>query len=348
MIRETRLPLLIRQKVFVAGDGSGWAIDDDAAAVRASLGRIGIPQARSRWAPARVIFHADRYRALRSIRMGEKLLHPRLGLSYFHGRPESSDEFARLFSRLQAVGKHVDRIRVSTVDMGNILSENGFGSRVQRIPIGVDINRFPLREGADRLRARERFGIPQDAVVVGSFQKDGDGWGEGASPKLIKGPDILVETLIELSTKVPDLLVLLTGAARGYVTRRLTAASIPWLQLPFLALTELSAAYHALDLYLVASREEGGPKAFLEALASGVRLVSTPVGQVVDLATVPDVLISTTFEAEELAFLATKALASAADPTTISRGRAIAESNSIQSQDEEWRKFFEELATARF
>jgi glycosyltransferase involved in cell wall biosynthesis len=41
----------------------------------------------------------------------------------------------------------------------------------------------------------------------------------------------------------------------------------------------LARAYHALDAYLVASRQEGGPKSVLESLASGVPLVSTRVGQ---------------------------------------------------------------------
>ena len=38
-------------------------------------------------------------------------------------------------------------------------------------------------------------------------------------------------------------------------------------------------AYHALDAYVVASRQEGGPKGVLESLAAGVPLVSTRVGQ---------------------------------------------------------------------
>jgi glycosyltransferase involved in cell wall biosynthesis len=37
--------------------------------------------------------------------------------------------------------------------------------------------------------------------------------------------------------------------------------------------------YHALDAYVVASRPEGGPKGVLEAMAAGVALVTTRVGQ---------------------------------------------------------------------
>jgi glycosyltransferase involved in cell wall biosynthesis len=41
--------------------------------------------------------------------------------------------------------------------------------------------------------------------------------------------------------------------------------------------------YQCLDLYLVTSREEGGPKSVLEALATGVPLVSTRVGLAADV-----------------------------------------------------------------
>ena len=40
--------------------------------------------------------------------------------------------------------------------------------------------------------ARRVLGLPASAFVVGSFQKDGVGWGEGLEPKLIKGPDVLL------------------------------------------------------------------------------------------------------------------------------------------------------------
>ncbi|MEM9777022.1 MAG: glycosyltransferase family 4 protein, partial [Chloroflexota bacterium] len=43
--------------------------------------------------------------------------------------------------------------------------------------------------------------------------------------------------------------------------------------------------YQALDCYLVASREEGGPKAVLEAQAAGVPLITTRVGLVADVVT---------------------------------------------------------------
>jgi glycosyltransferase involved in cell wall biosynthesis len=46
----------------------------------------------------------------------------------------------------------------------------------------------------------------------------------------------------------------------------------------------LNLLYNLVDLYIVASRSEGGPHSILEAAACGCKIISTPVG------TAPDVL----------------------------------------------------------
>jgi len=72
--------------------------------------------------------------------------------------------------------------------------------------------------------------------------------------------------------------VVLTGPARGYVKGRLAAAGIPFTHRYVKDFKSLYRYYQALDLYLVTSRLEGGPKAVLESMASGVPLITTPVG----------------------------------------------------------------------
>lgn len=46
---------------------------------------------------------------------------------------------------------------------------------------------------------------------------------------------------------------------------------------------DVSLFYKAIDLYLITSREEGGPQSVLESLASGVPLVSSKVGLAPDV-----------------------------------------------------------------
>jgi glycosyltransferase involved in cell wall biosynthesis len=82
---------------------------------------------------------------------------------------------------------------------------------------------------------------------------------------------------------VPELYVLLTGPARGYVRQALGRREIPYRHVLTRSREELARAYHALDVYLVSSRQEGGPKAVLESMAAGIPLATTRVGQAQEL-----------------------------------------------------------------
>ena len=53
--------------------------------------------------------------------------------------------------------------------------------KVFRIPIGIDLELFTLRTPEERVEARAKLNLPEDAFVVGSFQKDGVGWEDGWS-----------------------------------------------------------------------------------------------------------------------------------------------------------------------
>ena len=65
--------------------------------------------------------------------------------------------------------------------------------------------------------------------MICSFQKDGIGWGEGLEPKLIKGPDIFVETMRNLKAAGLPVVAMLTGPARGYVKLMLDKYNVPFI-----------------------------------------------------------------------------------------------------------------------
>ena len=46
---------------------------------------------------------------------------------------------------------------------------------------------------------------------------------------------------------------------------------------------DLISLYHALDVYLITSREEGGPMGLLESIACGTPVASTNVGMASDI-----------------------------------------------------------------
>jgi glycosyltransferase involved in cell wall biosynthesis len=105
----------------------------------------------------------------------------------------------------------------------------------------------------------------------------------------------------------------------------------------------VGSLYHALDAYLVSSRQEGGPKAVLEAMASGVPLVTTRVGQAMDLA--QHGRNAYMVESEDIEGLSEWLLHVAAGPEELpsmrAEGVATAAANGYEAQRPLWRGFLE-------
>ena len=205
-------------------------------------------------------------------------------VSFYHGKYGDEVSIDRNLDFLLSNAAKVDRIVVSFMDMKTRLVELGLDENlIVKIPIGVATDVFtPPKSKETQQTIRRKIGIPNNHLIIGSFQKDGTGWKKGMMPKLIKGPDLLLESISYLSQAVP-IFVLLTGPARGYVTNGLKERDIPFLHLDIVNETTMADMYKALDLYLITSREEGGPKGLLEALSSGCPVVTTPVGMARDL-----------------------------------------------------------------
>ncbi|MEK7104002.1 MAG: glycosyltransferase family 4 protein [Patescibacteria group bacterium] len=202
-------------------------------------------------------------------------------LTWFHFIPEdlSNKKVFLNQERIKIIHTSCNITKKKILDFG--IDER----KVVMIPLGIDLSLFGLVSSEIKEKTRDFLGIPRNSLVIGSFQKDGVGWGEGNEPKLIKGPDIFIEAVSQLSKNYP-VFVLLVGPSRGYVKKMLSSRGIPYKSIGYVEnFNEVASFYKALDLYLVTSRIEGGPQAILEAMASGVPLVSTKVGMA------PDVII---------------------------------------------------------
>ncbi len=273
-------------RLFPVADHSNWVVSHEMKAlarIAETLGiRVGAPRLR-RFVRDQSIFYGSHFDPLyKAWPEGRN----RVGMAYFHGRPGTADmpEFDASFERLRAMHERVERLQVSHSEMRDIVLESGIGAeKVHLIPIGIDLSIFQPVTDERRSAARKKFGVPASAAAIGSFQKDGVGWGEGNDPKLIKGPDVLVKTLRAVHERVPELFVVLSGPARGYVRQGLERASIPYRHVYLPDYREIASLFHTLDGYLVTARQEGGPKAVLESMASGIPLVTTRVGQAMDL-----------------------------------------------------------------
>jgi glycosyltransferase involved in cell wall biosynthesis len=336
-------------RLFLVGEGADWVIDHELAAVAGLAKQVGIE------IPRRIPVGAARRQ---SVFYGSHFTYfdrpppaeaaHRVAITYFHGQPGTpgSPEFDRAYEELQHRHPQIHRVQVSHRKLEEVVLSSGIDpAKVFRIPIGVELKYFRPHAPEARAEARRMLGLPADAFVVGSFQKDGVGWEEGLEPKLIKGPDVLVSTLAEVHRDVPELHALVSGPARGYVKAQLDELGVPSVHRFVARYPEVGELYAALDAYVVTSRQEGGPKGVLEAMASGVPVVSTSVGQAADL--VDDGENGWLVPVDDVGALARRLTAIAGNGPELERvtaaGLATAAANSYSAQLPLWRDFFRDF-----
>jgi len=333
-------------RLFLIGESPRWVLAwemREIAKIARSIGITSAPSELVRFASRQSLFYAS-YLNLLLGRFPPGGDH-RLATAYFHGRPGSGvPEFDTAFDRLRRGHHRIDRMQVTHAEMRDVVLSSGIDpAKVFLIRLAVNPSFFPPRTDETRREARRRLDLPAGVPVVGSLQKDGVGWGSGLEPKLVKGPDVFLRTVERLHTRFPDLHVVLSGPARGYVKQGLEALKIPYRHDYVADYPELWRLYHALDLYLVTSRQEGGPKAVLESMACGVPLVTTRVGQAADLvrhgvngwlADVDDV--------DALSHWAEEVLSGAAPlGDVLAAGSATAKAHTYDAQHDLWREFFD-------
>lgn len=285
---RSRIANILHRDIYLVSDTQVWALYWVTHYIQHYLKANHYPrtfQTTTPWELRNQIIHfVDRYMMLDS---DYTRLHPsnQLFMTWYHGTPDNPDpNLQRIFQKLPVALPRLNGIVTSCMISYNTLLSVGVpAEKLHIIPIGIDLKHFDPVTPALRTTSRQRFGIPDDALCIGSFQKDGQGWdGEGLEAKLIKGPDVFLEVIAGLKPHYPNLFIFLTGPARGYVKAGLEKIGVPYVHHALDDYQGIGACYHALDLYLITSRDEGGPKALMESWATGIPLVSTRVGQPAD------------------------------------------------------------------
>lgn len=179
----------------------------------------------------------------------------------------------RTFKFMQDYGTKWHAICQKTFDfLKNMAASNAITIPIVKEYLWVDGDIFFKIQ--DKNSLRDKWGL--SGYVVGSFQKDTEG--KTNDPKMSKGPDIFVNIMEDIRKKHPDLLVVLSGTRRTYIIRELQKRGIPFKYFEMIGLNELNEIYNCLDLYVVSSRVEGGPRAVFEAGITKTPLISTDVG----------------------------------------------------------------------
>lgn len=284
------------------------------------------------------IYLPDRYSLRRSI---YKIMNNEVFFDYFHGDPRISKKFFRDFNYIIGNKSKFDKIRITHNSIKNLFLENNLSEKqLQKIYLPVDIENF-YKIDLDKInKFKELKKIPRNAFIVGSFQKDSNGWLNSKEPKFIKGPDILVATLKILNEKISDLFVLLIGPQRGYVKEMLTRYNIKFFHFEAKDKYELNYFFNCLNVYLICSRQEGGPKTFLESLACQVPVVATNVGQIQDLGVNNfNSKICKSFDPNEIFSQVLSIYENINNNTLKINGLETAKKNSYNTQLNNWKRF---------
>jgi glycosyltransferase involved in cell wall biosynthesis len=160
-------------------------------------------------------------------------------------------------------------IAVSAPVRGDILRYDGVDpSKVIVIPNGVEPGRFDLP--LTRVEARERLGIPADHFLIGTVGRLEEQ----------KGLQYLVDAVRILREGGKKAFLLVAGSGREEARLREQAIRGGIEDAVFFlgARTDVPELYRAMDVFALSSLWEGGPITLLEAMASGLPVVATPVG----------------------------------------------------------------------
>lgn len=139
---------------------------------------------------------------------------------------------------------------------------------------GIDVDLFRPPTISEREKVRNKFKLNSDDYVIGfSAKKTSDTCGR-------KGIDIL-ENLFKKTAeqKKSKIVWFIRGPGWNDFVEEMRKKGVRICYCPFLVGDdELAESYRALDAFVVTSRIEGGPVPLLEAMSSGLPVVSTKVG----------------------------------------------------------------------
>ncbi len=275
---------MTKRKVFLTGgDDIGWAVDEDMKLAREALSPevdlVDLEQSE--------IVHAVWWQGLLMWPL-EKLSGKRI-ICHVPGEPFRYFTVTEHRKARGIVGAWITRTRQALEQFRAV------GVDSVLIPYLVDVKTFrPMEKDDPSLKLfREEWKLPKDAYLVGSFQRDTEG-SDLVSPKLVKGPDLFLEVLLGLRKRGAAVHAVLAGPRRHWIVRRLQEEGVPFTYIGkpsdsddigfnSLPRSTLNILYNLIDLYIVASRSEGGPHAILEAAASRCKIISTPVGMAPDV-----------------------------------------------------------------
>jgi glycosyltransferase involved in cell wall biosynthesis len=273
-----------KPKVFLTGgDDVGWAVDEDLKLTRQAIAPIvelvDLSEAE--------IVHSVWWEGL--MLQPEEKLRGKKVFCHVPGEPFRYFTAPKHRLALPLVGRWITR----TTQAARQLESINIPSDIA--PYLVDVETFrPIPSDREALNLlKQQWNLPEKPYLIGSFQRDTEG-SDLRIPKKVKGPDIFLEILLGLQARGLDFHAVLAGPRRHWILGKLKEYGVPHtyigesvegddIAVNTLPRPMLNLLYNLIDLYVVASRSEGGPHALLEAAASRCKVISSRVGMAQDV-----------------------------------------------------------------
>jgi glycosyltransferase involved in cell wall biosynthesis len=120
----------------------------------------------------------------------------------------------------------------------------------------------------EKAELRRKYGIDCDSFVIGSFQND----------KTSKSPEIFLNIVLDMIKLGQKIEVILSGRNRNFLTYNFLNLGVKYRYFSMVPLEIINELYNCLDLYIVTSRYEGGPRSIIECALTRTPVISTRVG----------------------------------------------------------------------
>jgi glycosyltransferase involved in cell wall biosynthesis len=172
--------------------------------------------------------------------------------------------------RLTAIIEHVDAFAVISNEIEDELRAAGASDgQLQRIPNGVDLERYTPADPSQKKYAREALGLGSGPMAVFTGR---------LSPE--KRVDLLVNSWLEIRKSHPEAQLVLVGT--GPEESFLKGIAGAGVHFPG-RVADVTPYLRAADLFVLPSETEGLSNALLEGMASGLACVASAVGGAVEL-----------------------------------------------------------------
>lgn len=278
---------MIKKIKIIGNDGVGWSIDKDREHTEFFLKKIENIDITSSFFEANVLYFVWYNQLLKwrySLFVYKKIFNKKIVAVITNDIRNHSENYFKL--------KNVVDIWVSpNSKISKFLEENN--AKYIQIPFYVSPEKFFKIEKSKKEISEDLgidFNLIKDKIIVGSFQRDSLGT-DLQKPKWQKNPDLLIKILKEIPRE--KIVLVLAGPRRHYIISQCKKYNIPYIFVgdkKFIDKNEddirennlseekINILYNLIDVYLVTSKSEGGPKSIIESLLTETSVYSTDVG----------------------------------------------------------------------